>query len=161
VPFVGSWAADFEELKKGVGCMMCDQGRPDETEFGLRVMTGSRSDAYLQREGFRRGYVVVIHRGERHITEVMDLSDADAMAYWREVLRVAAAVTTVFRPVKMNLMLLGNALPHLHTHVVPRYQDDPDAGGPPDFGIENQRDEAELRADAERLREALSVGRDG
>ncbi len=154
---VGTWPTDFESLKDGVGCAMCEDGRPDESEFGLRVLTGSHSDAYLQREGFHRGYVVVIHRGKRHVTEMTDLSDADSMAYWREVLRVAAAVTTVFRPLKMNLLLLGNALPHLHTHVVPRYEADRDAGGPPDFEIEGPRDEAELRSDAQRLREQISA----
>jgi diadenosine tetraphosphate (Ap4A) HIT family hydrolase len=29
--------------------------------------------------------------------------------------------------------LLGNAVPHLHAHVVPRYRDDPDGGEPPRF----------------------------
>jgi diadenosine tetraphosphate (Ap4A) HIT family hydrolase len=33
-------------------------------------------------------------------------------------------------PVKMNYMTLGNTVPHLHTHVVPRYRDDPAPGGP-------------------------------
>ena len=33
-------------------------------------------------------------------------------------------------PVKMNYMTLGNTVPHLHTHVVPRYQGDPAPGGP-------------------------------
>jgi len=27
-------------------------------------------------------------------------------------------------------MTLGNTVPHLHTHVLPRYQDDPARGGP-------------------------------
>jgi diadenosine tetraphosphate (Ap4A) HIT family hydrolase len=30
----------------------------------------------------------------------------------------------------MNLLTLGNWVPHLHTHVVPRYLDDPAPGGP-------------------------------
>ena len=33
-------------------------------------------------------------------------------------------------PVKMNYLTLGNTVPHLHTHVVPRYRDDPAPGGP-------------------------------
>jgi diadenosine tetraphosphate (Ap4A) HIT family hydrolase len=154
---MGDWPDDFEAVKAGIGCAMCEDGRPDESEFGLRVMAGRHSDAYLQRSGFHRGYVVVIHRGERHVTEMTDLLESDAMAYWGEVLRVAAAVTAAFQPMKMNLMLLGNALPHLHTHVVPRYETDPDAGEPPDFEIEGPRDPSELRADAERLRAELSA----
>ena len=34
------------------------------------------------------------------------------------------------QPVKLNYDLLGNSLPHLHTHVVPRYADDPKPGWP-------------------------------
>jgi len=37
---------------------------------------------------------------------------------------------TVFSPMKINYLTLGNGTPHLHTHVVPRYADDPAAGGP-------------------------------
>ena len=34
------------------------------------------------------------------------------------------------QPVKMNCNLLGNSVPHLHTHIVPRYEDDPKPGWP-------------------------------
>ena len=40
------------------------------------------------------------------------------------------AVQARFKPVKLNYMTLGNTVPHLHTHVLPRYQDDPAPGGP-------------------------------
>ena len=37
----------------------------------------------------------------------------------------------------MNYEVLGNALPHLHTHLVPRYLDDPAPGRPfPFLGVE-------------------------
>jgi len=59
-----------------------------------------------------------------------DLSDEQSCGYWREVLAVGRAVRDQFDPVKMNYMTLGNTVPHLHTHVVPRYRDDPAPGGP-------------------------------
>lgn len=31
----------------------------------------------------------------------------------------------VMEPVKLNYSILGNSVPHLHTHVVPRYREDP------------------------------------
>ena len=40
------------------------------------------------------------------------------------------AVRARFDPVKLNYLTLGNIVPHLHTHVVPRYRDDPAPGGP-------------------------------
>lgn len=33
-------------------------------------------------------------------------------------------------------VLLGNSVPHLHVHIVPRYVDDPDPGRPPLFMLE-------------------------
>jgi diadenosine tetraphosphate (Ap4A) HIT family hydrolase len=36
----------------------------------------------------------------------------------------AQALDHVFKPIKMNFQLLGNAVPHLHVHLVPRYYGD-------------------------------------
>jgi diadenosine tetraphosphate (Ap4A) HIT family hydrolase len=36
----------------------------------------------------------------------------------------------VFAPCHMNYQLLGNSVPHLHVHLVPRYLDDPAPGMP-------------------------------
>jgi diadenosine tetraphosphate (Ap4A) HIT family hydrolase len=49
-------------------------------------------------------------------------------------------------------------VPHLHTHVVPRYQDDPAAGGPIPWELvrsELPTDEAVLARQAEAIRAAL------
>jgi diadenosine tetraphosphate (Ap4A) HIT family hydrolase len=71
----------------------------------------------------------VIWRGS-HVAEPTELSDEEAQRFWREVLVVGKALEEVLRPVKMNYNLLGNSIPHLHTHVVPRYADDPRPGWP-------------------------------
>jgi diadenosine tetraphosphate (Ap4A) HIT family hydrolase len=39
-------------------------------------------------------------------------------------------IERVFNPCHMNYLLLGNIVPHLHVHVVPRYLDDPSPGRP-------------------------------
>lgn len=70
------------------------------------------------------GYTVVIWRG-RHVAEPTELSDGEAVGYWREVLRVGSALERHYRPVKLNYQILGNAVPHLHTHLVPRFAEDP------------------------------------
>ena len=75
------------------------------------------------------GYCIVVWR-HGHIAEPMDLPPAAAAGYWRDVLDVASAIRAEFRPVKLNLMTLGNTVPHLHTHVLPRHLDDPSPGGP-------------------------------
>jgi diadenosine tetraphosphate (Ap4A) HIT family hydrolase len=40
------------------------------------------------------------------------------------------AVQARFKPVKLNYMTPGNTVPHVHAHVLPRYQDDSAPGGP-------------------------------
>ena len=107
---------------------MCDQGRPEETPWGIRFFAGEVSDAYLQREKLQRGYTVVIWRG-RHVAEPTELSAEEAAQYWLELLEAGRRLERVFEPVKVNYETLGNALPHLHTHVMPRYADDPKPGG--------------------------------
>ena len=81
---------------------------------------GRFSDGYLQRASWQRGYTVVIWRG-RHVAEPTELDEEEAAGYWREVLRVGSALERHYRPVKLNYQLLGNAVPHLHTHLVPRF----------------------------------------
>jgi diadenosine tetraphosphate (Ap4A) HIT family hydrolase len=136
---------------------MCEEGRPDETSFGIRILAGDVADAYLQRVGIQRGYTIVIWRG-RHVAEPTELTEEEAAAYWRELLAVGRALERYLAPVKLNYDLLGNSLPHLHTHVVPRYADDPRPGWPFPFPEDEPppHPEAQLRADAEALRGLLA-----
>lgn len=144
---------------RGDGCAMCAPDRPDENDFGIRIYRSDTSDAYLQKADVGQpGYSLVIWRG-RHVAEPTQLSDTEAGEYWSDVLRVARAVELHYTPAKLNLLLLGNLVPHLHTHVVPRYLDDAEPERPPRF----MRAAAEhpplpiepLRRDAARLRELL------
>ncbi len=111
---------------------MCSEGRPDEGHDGRRVGSGALTDAYLVRRDLARGYTVVVWRG-RHVADPTELEADEASGYWQEVLAVARALGIHFQPAKLNYLTLGNAVPHLHTHVVPRYLDDPTPGAPPWF----------------------------
>jgi len=150
------WPDSFYTLRRGVDCPTCGQGRPDETEYGSRIFAGEVSDAYLQKVGIQRGYSVVVWRG-RHVAEPTELSEDEASAYWLELLRVGRGLEAHFEPVKVNYDLLGNSLPHLHTHVIPRYADDPKPGWPFPFPEEDPppHPEAEFRADVDALRALL------
>ncbi len=156
-----SWPADWEERRRGKNCPMCGEGRPDDNGFGPRVFAGHVSDAYLQRADVgQRGYTIVIWRG-RHVADPTELSDDEARTYFTEVLRVARAIETQYRPIKVNIEMLGNSLPHLHTHVIPRYLDDGSPGHPALFmrgesGPENSIPEEAVARDAKSLRGLLA-----
>lgn len=150
------WSEAFYALKRGEGCAMCAEGRPDESDYGVRILAGDVCDAYLQKDGRQRGYTIAIWRG-RHVVEPTELSADEAARYWLEVLAVGRAIETVLEPVKMNYEVLGNSLPHLHTHVMPRYADDPHPGWPFPHPADPPppHPEAELRRDVGLLRDAL------
>ena len=150
------WPESFYALRRGEGCAMCAEGRPEENEFGLRIFKGKALDAYLQRDGRQRGYTIATWRG-RHVAEPTELSADEAAQYWLEVLAVGRAIETVLRPVKMNYEVLGNSLPHLHTHVMPRYADDPRPGWPfPHPEHPPPQPEDDFRRDVDALRSALA-----
>jgi diadenosine tetraphosphate (Ap4A) HIT family hydrolase len=155
--FAVEWPASFYELKRGVGCELCAQGRPDELPSGARIFAGEVSDAYLQRADIQRGYTVVVWRG-RHVAEPTELEPEESSAYWLEVLRVARALEQHLAPVKTNYQVFGNALPHLHTHVIPRYADDPRPGWPFPFPEDETPlpiEEQAFRSDVDALRAQL------
>ena len=151
-----SWPSDWAERRRGKDCPMCAQERADENEYGVRVLAGRFSDAYLQRTSWQRGYTVVVWRG-RHVAEPTELGEEEAAGYWREVLAVGAALERHYQPIKLNYQILGNVVPHLHTHLVPRFADDAAPGGPLPFpqGERPHLPEDVLRQDVLALRSLL------
>ncbi len=59
-----------------------------------------------------------------HVREMSDLADADRALLMNAVYRVEAALRLSLQPDKINLASLGNATPHLHWHVIPRFSGD-------------------------------------
>ena len=97
---------------------MCGGGA-DETPHGLRVFEGAWADGYLGRYPVRPGYAFVIWKG-RHVRGAHRAHPEEAAGFWSDVARVARAVEEQYQPAKMNWLSLGNGVPHLHVHLVPR-----------------------------------------
>jgi len=106
-------------------CVMCGK-------YGgagpLLIAELGTSRAFLHEDQFFPGYVLLVLR--RHATELYQLEAGERTAHLEEVSRVAEALARVFRPVKMNYELLGNQVPHIHWHLVPRLPTDPDLLSP-------------------------------
>ena len=118
------WPDDFMKKKRGESCPQCLTGRVNETEHGVRYYAGQVADAYLQRVGPVPGYSVVIFRG-RHVGDLHELTTEEHAAFWTEVGNVARAIYAVYQPIHLNFQTLGNQDPHVHVHIVPRFDPDP------------------------------------
>ena len=124
-----TWPAHWEALRSGEDCPACLQGRADEDEWGVRYFAGQVSDAYLMRRPSQPGHSVVMFRG-RHVPDPTELDPGELAAWWADLAVCARALTAVFLPCHLNYQIFGNAVPHVHAHVIPRYLDDPAPGRP-------------------------------
>ena len=97
------------------GCVFCDG------EGGRRLWRDARCRVVLTDEPFP-GFCRVIWNA--HVREMTDLSAANRGHLMHIVYAVESALRARLTPTKMNLASLGNATPHLHWHVVPRFADD-------------------------------------
>ncbi|WP_322995943.1 HIT family protein [Castellaniella sp.] len=69
------------------------------------------------------GYLRVIWRD--HVSEMTDLSQANRDRLMLVVYRLEALQRDILQPDKINLASLGNQVPHLHWHLIPRWRGDP------------------------------------
>lgn len=81
------------------------------------------SKAYLHEDQFFPGWTVLVFH--RHVTELFQLAPPERVQLIEEVSRVAGVLSEIYHAKKINYELLGNQLPHIHWHVIPRLPDDP------------------------------------
>lgn len=98
-------------------CPLCS------SDGGAVLWRGSLCRVVLADEPDYPGFLRVIL--EAHVKEMTDLADADRHALMDVVFACEAALREVMAPDKINLASLGNVVPHLHWHVIPRHGDDP------------------------------------
>jgi diadenosine tetraphosphate (Ap4A) HIT family hydrolase len=75
-----------------------------------------------------RGYT--FFAAKQCVPELHDLPPDVRGAHLLEMAEVAHALVRAFHPKKMNYEALGNGVPHLHWHLIPRYDTDPHPRGP-------------------------------
>lgn len=116
----------------------------DELCRVVRV-TGAEGEAFP-------GYCRVVCR--RHVAEMSDLAVGDAHHALDVVLATERALRLTVAPDKINLASLGNLVPHLHWHVIPRWRDDSHFPAPI-WAVAKRSPTARPIASSARLRQAL------
>ena len=122
-----------------VGCALCTvveklQGTetcPSPMEHGRdvwKIYELPTAIAILRPDQYYPGYTLVV--AKTHATELYHLPESESTQYCKDMLRTAQALATAFKPRKMDYALLGNTAAHLHWHLVPRYDWDPNPQRP-------------------------------
>jgi histidine triad (HIT) family protein len=104
--------------------------------------------AFLTIQPIREGHVLVIPRVE--IDHWDDVPEALAARLMTVAQRIARAIKSEWKPLRVGLMVAGLEVPHTHLHVLPI-----DEMGDLSFGRAHNATAAGLAATAQRLRNAL------
>ena len=143
----------MEELKRDPNCAYCMQGEL-VAKFAYPVCQMDTGFLYVFKEQSKKGRVVLAHN--KHVSELIDLTDEERNAFFADVAKVSRAVHAVFQPDKVNYGAYGDTGCHLHFHIVPKYKGGEEWGGT--FEMNSGRTiltDEQYEEMAEALREAL------
>ena len=143
----------MEELKRDPNCAYCMQGEL-VAKFAYPVCQMDTGFLYVFKEQSKKGRVVLAHN--KHVSELIDLTDEERNAFFADVAKVSRAVHAVFHPDKVNYGAYGDTGCHLHFHIVPKYKGGEECGGT--FEMNSGRTiltDEQYEEMAEALREAL------
>lgn len=110
-------------LSPGSGCAACRRlGSFAQDPHFIHEFEGSV--LFLGDHQYYPGYSVLMLK--RHVREIHELDEAQGARLCAELRAATLAVQKAFLPWKMNHACLGNQVQHVHWHILPRYEDDPD-----------------------------------
>ena len=101
-------------------CPMCCRW---ETDTDVRIIELPHSYVILNRDQYFPGYTLLFSK--QHVTELFHFDPTVRASLMEEVSAVAEALFTIYKPDKINYELLGNMVPHIHWHIVPRFSSEP------------------------------------
>ena len=116
-------ALNKKNIFRGNDCYMCSVVSNIQSGKNANLIKEfSTGFAVLFEYQFYKGYTLFISK--EHATELHLLKPARKAKFLEEMSVVAEAVFNAFKPAKLNYELLGNAVPHLHWHIIPRYKNE-------------------------------------
>lgn len=101
------------------GCELCAL---ESLKAATTVYADDKLSVIIVDDASYPGFCRVIWRN--HVPEMSDLAREDRLLLNEAVFHVEQAVRETMAPTKVNVASLGNVVPHLHWHVIPRYADD-------------------------------------
>ncbi|HET7732975.1 MAG TPA: HIT family protein [Paludibacter sp.] len=113
-------------MEKSIDCLYCQRNELQKSLM-IEICDLSASTLFLFKEQSHPGRCVIAYKD--HVKELFELSEADRNAFMADVCKVAEAVQKAFSPAKINYGAYSDKLPHLHFHIVPKYEGEFEFGG--------------------------------
>ncbi len=105
-------------------CNLCTQlTQWKKGELSNFIFEFENSILILGSHQFYEGYCVLLSKHHAH--EMHELRKETRQQMFDELMQATTAISKAFNPLKMNHASLGNIEPHLHWHIFPRYESDP------------------------------------
>lgn len=111
---------------KSNACIFCDSERTDLPTC-IKICELRYSRLYLFREQLHPGRCLLATKS--HAAEVYDLPEEERVGFLAELDKVAQTLHKLYHADKMNFLSLGDTVGHVHIHIVPKKNTDPEWGG--------------------------------
>ena len=106
-------------------CLICDRILLCQTGQNPHVIQEFEHSIFVVGDHqFHPGYSLILLK--QHVRELHELVPSVQVELFQEVMAATTAIVQTFHPWKMNHACYGNAEPHVHWHLFPRYRQDPD-----------------------------------
>jgi diadenosine tetraphosphate (Ap4A) HIT family hydrolase len=136
---------------KNTNCRYCTKGDDiAEIVADLEVST-----LYLTKDQSYKGRCIIALND--HKTELFQLTPDELQAFSRDMAKAAKALYEVFKPGKINYAAFGDTYPHVHFHLVPKYEGGKSWGSPFEMQLSstNLASKAELEARIKEIKSKL------
>lgn len=104
-------------------CLICNRIEDIKKGKNPNFVAAYKSGYMVKHDNQKRiGYTLFLSK--IHARELHELSLKQQSDFLLDMAHAAESVYREYKPVKLNIELLGNKDPHLHWHIIPRYKGD-------------------------------------
>lgn len=120
-------------MSKMKDCYYCEDEHPGRQENMIKVGVMKAGTLYLFRDQAHKGRCALALND--HKKELFECTAQQRSNYAEDLAMASQAIKELWRCAKINLASFGDANPHLHFHIVPKYEGGFEFGG--NFQITN------------------------
>jgi diadenosine tetraphosphate (Ap4A) HIT family hydrolase len=120
--------SEWQRQASATSCPI-DHPRPEAQEHWDLVAKLKAGSLYLGKNQTYRGHCSLV-LDVRHAARPDQLSNEEWLDYSSDIRSSVAVIMRIVKADHVNIETLGNVFPHMHTHIVPRYENDPRWGLP-------------------------------